>query len=170
MLAASHLVTMPPWTSPLWGGRRSRQGVEVLAWTADSERATRQEVFGSAVSVPPLSPGQRVTVYFPVDGSSARGGRADVEFEMRRVGKSGAQRQTVRDVPIVPEADPSPRRTGTGQARKGSASAAVSRTGRGMVALCRGGLPFEPVRVGEGADVASDREPVRPGALGMRLR
>lgn len=108
----------------------ARQGVEVLAWTAYSERATRQEVFGNAVSVPPLSPGQRVTVYFPVDGSSARGGRADVEFELRRVGKSGAQRQTVRDVAIVPEADSSSRRTGTGQARQGSAMAVPS-TGMG---------------------------------------
>jgi hypothetical protein len=89
----------------------ARQGVEVLDWTVDGERATRQEVFGSAVSVPPLSPGQRVTAYFPVDGTSARAGRADIEIEMRRAGKSGSQRQTIRDVPIVPEAGPAPRGT-----------------------------------------------------------
>jgi hypothetical protein len=97
-----------------------RQGVHVLAWTPDSERATRQEVFGSAVSLPPLSPGQRVTVYFPVEGSPAGGGSADVEFEMRRAGKPGAQRQTVH-VPITPQAAHAPRSTSTGQALRGSA-------------------------------------------------
>jgi hypothetical protein len=110
----------------------ARRGVEVLAWTSDSERATGQEVFGSAVNVPPLSPGQRATVYFPVDSSSARDGRADVEFEMRRVGKSGTQRQTVHDVPIVPEAGPAPRSTGAGQTLRGGAWAPMGSAGNRM--------------------------------------
>jgi hypothetical protein len=100
----------------------ARGGVQVLPWTAARGRATRQEVYGSAVSVPPLSPGQRVTVYFPVDGSSARGGRVDVEFEMRVAEGSGMQRQTACDVLLAPQAGSAAARTGTGQPRLGRAA------------------------------------------------
>jgi hypothetical protein len=92
----------------------ARRGVQVLAWSPQSERATGQETFGRAVGIPPLRPGQGMTVYFPVDGSSASRGTADVEFELRHVrGSAPAQRQVVPGVLIVPDPTPAPGRTET---------------------------------------------------------
>ena len=142
----------------------ARQGVEVLPWTTDSERATGQEVFGSAVSVPPLSPGQRVAVYFPVDGSSAKGGRVDVEFELRRVGKSGAQRQTARDVSIVPDASPAPRQADTVSGRSGLAASRGIATSSGSQMQASGSAQRLPATPGSAGVLGSSGAARREGS------
>jgi hypothetical protein len=96
----------------------ARHGVRVLPWSAESVRVTRQEVFGSAVSVPPLVPGQRATVYLPVDSSAARDGTADVEFELRHVSGSRNELQVARNVPLNPDPRPTPSPTVSSEAAR----------------------------------------------------
>lgn len=90
-------------------GRRALAGHGILVegWTPATVRATGQEVFGSAVSVPPLGVGQHATVYFPVDTSGSRAGTADIEFVLGGTGGPGSgERHTVSGVVISSGGEP----------------------------------------------------------------
>ncbi|CAM04720.1 hypothetical protein A8924_5871 [Saccharopolyspora erythraea NRRL 2338] len=67
-------------------GRSELAGCGVLVqdkWRPALLRATGQEVFEGAVSVPPLEVGESTTVYFPVDCAQASSAAPEVEFELR---------------------------------------------------------------------------------------
>jgi hypothetical protein len=61
----------------------SASGISLRGWSDAARQATDQETAGDGVMVPPLEPGQRATVYFPVDSSGARPGPVEVELELR---------------------------------------------------------------------------------------
>jgi hypothetical protein len=90
-------------------GRRALagHGIRVEGWTPATVRATGQEVFGSAVSVPPLGVGQHAIAYFPVDTSGSRAGTADIEFVLSGAGGPGSgERHTVSGVVISSGGEP----------------------------------------------------------------
>ena len=90
-------------------GRRALAGHGILVegWTPATVRATGQDIFGSAVSVPPLGVGQHAIVYFPVDTSGSRAGTADIEFVLRGTGGPGSgERHTVSGVVISSGGEP----------------------------------------------------------------
>ena len=90
-------------------GRRALagHGIIVEGWTPATVRATGQEVFGSAVSVPPLGVGQHSIIYFPVDASGSRAGTADIEFALGGSGGPGSsERHTVSGVVISSGGEP----------------------------------------------------------------
>ena len=64
----------------------SGRGISLRDWDQAARRATDQETAGGGVIVPPLRPGERATVYFPVDSSGARPGPVEVELELRHAG------------------------------------------------------------------------------------
>jgi hypothetical protein len=61
----------------------ARHGVHVSEyWSPDELRATGQEAFDRAVSIPTLDVGRDATVYFPVEAVRATAGSPEVEFEL----------------------------------------------------------------------------------------
>jgi hypothetical protein len=83
-------------------GRRALAGHGILVedWTPATVRATGQEVFGSAVGVPPLGVGQHAIAYFPVDTSRSRAGTADIEFVLGGTGGPGSSARPARTGPV----------------------------------------------------------------------
>jgi hypothetical protein len=61
----------------------SGRGISLRDWDQAARRATDQETADDGVIVPPLRPGQRATVYFPVVSSGAGPGPVEVELELR---------------------------------------------------------------------------------------
>jgi hypothetical protein len=119
-------------------GRRALAGYGILVagWTQATVRATGQEVFGSAVSVPPLGVGQHAIVYFPVDASGSRAGTTDIEFVLSGAGgPGGGERHTVSGV-VIDNGEPA-RQQAQPQAR--------------APLMSRGQLPAGPARAA-GAD------------------
>ncbi|WP_147457083.1 hypothetical protein [Micromonospora pisi] len=73
-------------------GRRSlaEYGVHVIDdWTDRDLRTVEQEVYGTAVSLPPIRAGQQTAAYFRVDASRSTQGYPEVEFALSSADEDG---------------------------------------------------------------------------------